>query len=105
MEVLGLVHSLRAARPESLLELIQNWHFSPADLPERAFGAYPLEAEDVEPFLKSAGVLVAPTVAARRMTERLIALGAAMNETLLALNILDAWRHCHDLILAEPGHG
>jgi hypothetical protein len=39
------------------------------------------------------------------MTERLIALEAFMNETALALNILDVWRHCHELLPADPGHG
>ena len=103
--MIGLAHSLRAARPEALLEFIQGWNFSATDLPDRAFGAYPLKADEVESFLKSANALMEPTAAAVRMTERLIALEAAMNETALALNILDVWRHCHDLREAEAGHG
>ena len=78
---------------------------SEGDLPDRAFGSYPLKANEVESFLKSAEALMPPAAAALRMTERLIALEAVMNETALALNILDVWRHCHELMPADPGHG
>jgi hypothetical protein len=103
--VMGLAYSLRGARAEALLEFIHGWNMSEGDLPHRAFGSYPLKANEVESFLKSAEALMPPEAAALRMTERLIALEAVMNETALALNILDVWRHCHELMPADPGHG
>ena len=45
-----------------------------------------------------------PVDAAVKMTERLVALEDTLNETALALNILDVWRHCHDLTAAGSDH-
>jgi hypothetical protein len=105
VEVAGLAYSLRGARPEVLLEFIHGWNLTEADLPDRAFGAYPLKADEVEAFLNSADALMAPAAAAVRMIEPLMALDGLMNDTALALNILDVWRHCHDLMVPDSDHG
>jgi hypothetical protein len=104
LDVMGLAHSLGAAQSEDLLALIRGNDFPSDDLPDRAFGAYPLAPDDVEPFLRSAGALMPPADAAVSMTERLVALEDTLNETALALNILDVWRHCHDLTAAGSDH-
>jgi hypothetical protein len=101
---MGLAYSLGGTRPEALLEFIRGWNLSDANLPERAYGAYPHKADEVEPFLKSADALMRPTAAAVRMTERLISLEPVMNESVLALTVLDVWRHCHDREFGS-GHG
>ena len=105
VEVIGLAYSLGASRPGDLLEFISGWNLSPTDLPDRVFGAYPLKPEDVESFLNSADALMPPAVAAARMTRRLIALEEGMNASSLGLNIIDVWRHCHDLMPAGRDHG
>ena len=105
IEILGLVYSLRAARPETLFHFLRGWKVSEMDLPPRVLGAYPLQSADVETFLNAAGALVPPETAAVRMTERLIAVDSRMNEVVLAQNVLDVWRHGHDLIAGNSRHG
>src|SRR4029078_9819921 len=80
LDVMGLAHSLGAARSEDLLALIRGNDFPSDDLPDRALGAYPLAPADVEPFLRSADALVPPADAAIRMTERLVELADTLNE-------------------------
>ena len=103
--VMGLVYSLHGARPEALLEFLRRLTISDSDLPAHVLGAYPLAPADMESFLASAGAILTPAAAAVRITERLIALDAPLNETTLARNILDVWRHCHDLIVSDAHRG
>jgi len=103
--VIGLIYSLRGASPEDLFESINRLSIAETDLSIRALGAYPLAAADVESFLRCAGAVLDPAIAAAKISERLIALEASINETTLARNVLDVWQHCHSLVVSEAHHG
>ena len=99
LDVTALAYSLRAADAAAVVALMRDWNLSATDLPERALAAFPLKSDEVEPFLRSADALLDPEAAAAKMTERLIALAGRVNEVVLALNILDVWRHRHPLMV------
>ena len=104
VQIMGLVYSLRAARPEALLDFLRGSKISDLDLPPEVLGAYPHQPAEVEAFLKAAGALVSPKDAAIEVARRLVAIDSRMNEVVLAQNVLDVWRHGHELIAANVRH-
>lgn len=104
-DVIAIAYSLRAVDAEAVLAFVQEWHLGETDLPDSAFGAYPLTAGDVEPFLASADQLRSAEAAATEITSRLVRLAGSMNEVIVALNILDVWRRRHDLLDDAHHHG
>lgn len=104
-DVLAIAYALRAVDAAAVLEFMQQWHLGETDLPDRAFAAFPLTAGDVEPFLASANQLRSAEMAAIEITSRLMTLAGAMNEVIVALNILDVWRRRHDLLGDRHPHG
>ena len=103
LDLIAWAYALQAVDAGDVLEFVRGWQLSESDLPDRALGMFPINAGDVEPFLESANALADPEAAAAALTARLIALDGCMNEAMLALNILDVWRHCH-YRLVDGGH-